>query len=110
MWTLKTIQQRLCTMARMDKTLPRIQNTSQDPKHFPESKNTSHNPKTLPTIQNTCFWDVFLDLGRVFGFWEVFLDSRTCFWILGRVLDILYLGFRSLKKTTNGVATVKMCA
>ena len=42
------------------KTLPRIQNTSQNPKtllriqkHFPESKNTSQNPKSLPRIQNT---------------------------------------------------------
>ena len=37
------------TVARRDKTLPRIQNTSQKPKHFPESKNTS---------QNFGFWDV----------------------------------------------------
>ena len=35
------------------KTLPRIQNTSQNPKNFPESKNTSQNPNTLPRIQNT---------------------------------------------------------
>jgi len=50
-------------VAHRDKTLPRIQNTSQNPKHFPEckalpriqkhfpeSKNTSQNPKTLPRI------------------------------------------------------------
>ena len=28
-----------------------------------------------------------MDSGTCFGFWEVFLESRTCFWILGSVLD-----------------------
>ena len=68
---------------------------------------------------------MFLDSGTCFGFCEVFwilervldswtcfwilgsvLDSGTCFWILGsvldsilgRVLDILYLGFRIPEK------------
>ena len=52
------------TVACKDKTLPRIQNNSQNPKQFPESKtrpgiqkhspeckNTSQNPKALPRIQ-----------------------------------------------------------
>jgi len=55
-----------CMVAHRDKTPPRIQNTSQNPKHFPESKtlpriqkhftkskSTSQNPKTLFTLQNT---------------------------------------------------------
>ena len=86
------------------KTLLRIQNTSQRPKHFPESKTLrSENPKTLVIIQNTSqkpkthsrililpkntfgFWEVFwirgrfLDSGKCFGFWNVFLDSGRCF-------------------------------
>ena len=44
------------------------------------------------------FWDAFLDSGKCFGFWDVFLDSGKCFWILGSVLDILYLGFRIPEK------------
>ena len=97
-------------MARKDKTLPRIQNTAQNPKklpriqkhfpepktlsriqkHFPESKNTFRNPKHFPESKNTyqspdfgtCFGfcDLFRILVNVFGFWELF-------WILGRVLD-----------------------
>ena len=55
-----------CRMvAHRDKTLPRIQNTSQNPKtlpriqkHFPESKNTSQNPKTLPRIRSRFFKDL----------------------------------------------------
>ena len=40
------------TVARKDKTLPRIQNTSQNPKHFPETR----------------FWDLFWILrARSFG-------------------------------------------
>ena len=111
MWTLKTMQQRLCRVARRDKTLPRIQNTSQNPKtlcriqkHVPESKtlpriqNTSQNPKTLPRIQkhvpeskNTSQNPKHVFLGRGFGFWEVFWILRRdfglweVFWILRRV-------------------------
>ena len=95
-----------------------MQNTSQNAKHFPESKktlpgiqNTSQNSKTLSTCFGFweiflilgcvfgfwevfwilgCvfgFWDVFLDSGKCFGCWDVFLDSGRCFWILGGVLD-----------------------
>ena len=71
------------------KTLPRIQNTFQNPKHFPESKNTSQNPKTLPRIQNTS------QRRRCFGFWDVFLDSGKCFWILGSVLSLRATVIRS---------------
>ena len=59
------------------KTLPRIQNRSQNPKHIPESG----------------FCKVFLNSGKCFGFWEVFLDSGKCFgfwevfWILGSVFE-----------------------
>ena len=105
----KWLSQLSDTVAHKDKTLPRIQNTSQNPKHFPESKNTSQNPKHFPESKNTSqnpkrfpriqnrsriqntsqiwiletvfeFWDVFWIPGSVFGFWEVF-------WILGSVLD-----------------------
>ena len=86
----KWLSQLSDTVAHKDKTRPRIQNTSQNPKthlripkDFPESK-------TGPRIQNTSqiwiletvfeFWDVFWIPGSVFGFWEVF-------WILGSVLD-----------------------
>ena len=45
------------TVARKDKTLPRIQNTSQNPKTFPRIQNTSQNPKTLPRIHNNLVKD-----------------------------------------------------
>ena len=84
-------------MARKDKTLPRIQNTAQNPKklpriqkHFPEPKTLSRIQKHFPESKNTyqspdsgtCFGfcDLFRILVNVFGFWELF-------WILGRVLD-----------------------
>ena len=83
------------TVARKDKTLPRFQNTSQNPKTRPIIQNTSQNlktlpriqkyfpeSKTLPRIQNTSqnpdfgmcfgFWEIFWILGCVFGIWEVF--------------------------------------
>ena len=85
------------TVAHKDKTLPRFQNTSQNPKTLPRiqntsqnSKNTSQNPKHFTQSKNTSqnlfwtlfgFWEVFLDSGTCFGFWEVFLDSGTCFGI-----------------------------
>ena len=78
MWTLKTIKQRLCTVARRDKTLPRIQNTSQNPKHFPGFKTLPKNQKQVPESKNSSQNPKHVFLGRVFGFWEVF-------WILGRV-------------------------
>ena len=93
------------------KTLLRIQNTSQNPKHFDpriqntsirESKSPCNNPKHVPKTKNTFgFWEVFWFRGHVFGFWEVFwilgsvLDSGTCFWILGRVLDFVKCFFYS---------------
>ena len=40
-------------MPHRDKTLPKIKNTSGNPKHFPESKNTSQNPKHFPEFKNT---------------------------------------------------------
>ena len=39
------------TVARRDKTLPRIQNISLNPKTRPRIRNTSQNPKTLPRIR-----------------------------------------------------------
>ena len=83
------------TVARKDKTLPRFQNTFQNPKTRPIIQNTSQNlktlpriqkyfpeSKTLPRIQNTSqnpdfgmcfgFWEIFWILGCVFGIWEVF--------------------------------------
>ena len=57
----------LWTVARKDKTLPRIQ------KHFPESKTR---PRILGNLFG--FWEVFSILRSVFVFWEVF-------WILGSV-------------------------
>ena len=57
----------LWTVARKDKTLPRIQ------KHFPESKTR---PRILGNLFG--FWEVFSILRSVFGFWDVF-------WILGSV-------------------------
>ena len=105
------------TVAHKDKTLPRIQNTSQNPKHVPESKNTSQNPKTHPRIQNTSqnpkthpriqkdfpesktgpriqntsqIWI----LESFFEFWDVFwipgsvFGFLEVFWILGRVLSL----------------------
>ena len=47
------------TVPQKPKHVPESKNTSQDPKHVPESKNTSQDPKhfpkfkTLPRIQNT---------------------------------------------------------
>ena len=57
----------LWTVARKDKTLPRIQ------KHFPESKTR---PRILGNLFG--FWEVFSILRSVFVFWDVF-------WILGSV-------------------------
>ena len=75
------------------KTLPRIHNTSQNPKTRPRSKNTSQ--KHVFWIMGNVFgfWDVFLDSRKCFGFWEVFwilgsvFGSWELFWILGGVLD-----------------------
>ena len=53
------------TVAHKDKTLPRFQNTFQNPKQVPEFKNTFQNP----------------DSGMCFGFWDLF-------WILGSVLSL----------------------
>ena len=55
------------TLARIKKTLPRIQHMSQ-------------NPKTLLN-SGKCFWILgrVLDSRKCFGFWEVFLDSGNCF-------------------------------
>ena len=63
----------LWTVARKDKTLPRIQ------KHFPESKTR---PRILGNLFG--FWEVFSILRSVFVFWDVFcwevcLDSGKCF-------------------------------
>ena len=73
----------MSTVARKDKTLPRIQ------KHIQESKKNSQNPKHVPESgfwkvvlnSGTCFGfrELFLDSGKCFGFWGVFLDSGTCF-------------------------------
>ena len=87
------------TVARGDKTRPRIQkhfpeskNTSQNPKHFPESKTLPRiqkhvtESKTLPRIQKHFPESKsVLDSGTCGGFLEVFLNSGKCFWILGRV-------------------------
>ena len=71
---------KLPTVARQDKTLPRIQNTSL-------------NPKTRPRIRR--FWDVFRSVGSVFGFCDVFLDSEMCsgFWQEPAVDSGLAFGF-----------------
>ena len=88
------------------KTLLRIQNTSQSPKHFPESKTfrsddpkkPCYNPKHVPKTKNTFknpntsqkhFWILgsVLDSGTCFWILGSVLDSGTCFWILGGVLD-----------------------
>ena len=93
------------TVVRRDKSLPRIRNTSQNPKHFPESKTRpktkslriqkhfpesiktlpgiqKHFPEsinTLPRIQNTFgFWDLYLDSGKyVFSLWATFYQKAT---------------------------------
>ena len=86
------------------KTLPRIQNTSQNPKHFPESKTRprihKHFPesKTLPRIQNHIpeskagpriqNTSQNLDSGKCFWILGSVLDSGKCFWILGSVLAL----------------------
>ena len=77
------------TVARKDKTLPRFQNTSQDPKTCPIIQNTSQNLKTLPRIQKYFPESKTLlriqntsqnpDFGMCFGFWDVFLESGKCF-------------------------------
>ena len=74
----------VCTVSHRDKTLPKIQNTSQNPKTRPRIQNTSQNLKVLweSIWIFGCvfgFWDVFWTQGSVFGFWKVF-------WILGCVL------------------------
>ena len=90
------------TVAHKDQTLPRFQNTSQNPKtlpridkhfsesktlpriqnHIPESKKISQNPKQAPESKTHPrfwilesvfeFWDVFWIMGSVFEFWNVF--------------------------------------
>ena len=77
------------TVAHRNKTLPRIQNTSQ-------------NPKTLPRIQ------VFWILGSM-------LESLTCFWFLRRVLNSckcflilgLVLSLRATVAFPKGAAVLK---
>ena len=91
------------TVARRDKTLPRIQNTSSSVfgrvfgfwevfldsgKCFGFWEVFLDSGKCFWILRSVFgFWKMFLDSGTCFGFWEVFLDSGTCFWILGRVLD-----------------------
>ena len=102
----------VCTVSHRDKTLPKIQNTSQNPKTRPRIQNTSQNLKVL--WEKKGFLDVFLvfgdvfwiirrvfgfsdrsvwDSGSVFGFWDVFWTQGSVFgfwkvfWILGCVLD-----------------------
>ena len=83
------------TMAHRDKTLPRIQNTSQNLRTLAriqnpsqKTKNTPKNPKYFPDSKT------LLDSGKCFGFWDIFwilghvLDSGMCFWILGHVLSL----------------------
>ena len=86
----------VCTVSHRDKTLPNIQNTSQNPKTRLRIQNTSQNPKHVPESKSLVkkYLDVFLVFGTCFGLLEGFLDSRIevfgfweCFWILGRVLD-----------------------
>ena len=91
------------------KTLPRIQNTSQNPKHFPESKTTSQNPKQVPGSKTHPriwilesvfeFWEVFWILGSVFEFWDVF-------WTLGSVFGFWEV-FRNLGSVLALQATVQ---
>ena len=82
------------------KTLPKIQNTSQNPKHlllwdvFLDSGKCFGFWEMFWILESVFgFWEMFwilgsvLDSGKCFGFWKVFLDSGTCFWILGSVLD-----------------------
>ena len=59
-------------MAHRDRILPRIQNTSQNPKVF----------WILGCVFG--FWEMFLDSGTCFGFWKVSLDSGTCFLFSGK--------------------------
>ena len=84
------------TVVSREKALPRIQNTSQNPKHFPESKTRpkTQNPKTLPRTIKTLlgiqkhFPEFIKTLPRIqntFGFWDLYLDSGKCFWILGSI-------------------------
>ena len=101
----------VCTVSHRDKTLPKIQNTSQNPKTRPRIQNTSQKLKVLweSIWIFGCvfgFWDVFWiirrvfgfsdrsvwDSGSVFGFWDVFWTQGSVFgfwkvfWILGCVL------------------------
>ena len=70
-------------VAHRDRTLPRIQNMSQNPKLLPsqKTKNTPKNPKCFPDSKTP------LDSGK--GFWSLgcALDSGTCLWILVSILD-----------------------
>ena len=91
---------RIQNTSQNPKTRPRIQNTSQNPKHVQESKtrpriqNTSQNPKTRPRIQNTSQNPKHFPESKTrprilkcFGVVWLVLDSGKCFWILGCVLD-----------------------
>ena len=76
------------TVAHKSKTLPRIQNTSQNPRTFARIQNPSQKTKNTPK-NSKYFLDskTLLDSGKYFGFWEV------C-WILGSVLvSGTYSGF-----------------
>ena len=70
------ISYELSTVARRDKTLPIIQDTSQNSKTLSQNPKTTPriNPNTLPRIQYLVPGSV-LDYGHVFGFWHVYLDS-----------------------------------
>ena len=69
------------THPKNHKTHPRIQNTSQIPKHF----------WILGSILDSgeCFWFLghILGFGTCFGFWDVFFNSEKCYWTVGCVLD-----------------------
>ena len=64
------------TVARKDKTLPRFQNTSQDPKTRPIIQNTSQNLKTLPRIQKYFPESKTLPRIQILG---CVLESGKCF-------------------------------
>ena len=55
------------TVARRDKTLPRIQNTSQNPKTLPRIQKHVPETKTLPRIQKHVpeFWILGRDLAEI---------------------------------------------
>ena len=68
-------------MPHRDKTLPKIKNTSGNPKHFTESKNTSQNPKHFPEFKNTSqnpkHFPEFKDTSHAES--KSVLDSGKCF-------------------------------